>query len=68
MKSAGSSQLKRSLFFSSERTNTKRAKTSDDGKEDRAVSESVEEEPVPGISSQTKSRKTDCSPSESQCQ
>ena len=51
-----------------ERTNTKRAKTSDGGKEDRAVSESVEEEPVPGTSSQTESRKTDCSPSESQCQ
>ena len=51
-----------------ERTNTKRAKTSDGGKEDRAVSESVEEEPVPGTSSQTESWKTDCSPSESQCQ
>ena len=28
----------------------------------------MEEEPVPGTSSQTESRKTDCSPSESQCQ
>ena len=55
MKRAGSSQSKLTSFFSSERTNTKRAKTNDDGKEDRAVSESVEEEPVPGPSSQTES-------------
>ena len=68
MKHADSFQLKLSSFFSSERTNTKRAKTSDDGKEDWAVSESVEEEPVPGTSSQTESQETDCSPSKLQCQ
>ena len=57
-----------SVRFSQAKGQTERAKTSDDGKEDRAVSESVEEEPVPGTSSQTESRNIDCSPSESQCQ